>query len=406
MRVTSLLRKLLAVTSLFVENARWEGHTLVAQVRPRWRKPRCGECGRRGPQYDRQAPRRWRALSYGTVRVSLEYALRRVTCRACDGVRVEQVPWAARGSWFTHSFEELVAYMAQVTDKTAVTKLMGMSWEAVGNIVQRVVDSRMDANRLHAVRRIGVDEFSYRKRHRYLTVVVDHDAGRVIWCKEGRGADTLRAFFDELGQEGVERLESITMDMSGGYMKAVKDRVPKAKIVFDHFHVQKLAGDALDEVRREMWRSLKGTDEGKAIKGMRFVLLKKRWNLHRHEYQRLYTLQYTNKRLYRAYLLKDVLSDALTCPRPEDARKTLEDWLAWASRSKLKPFVRVARTIRENKEGVLAYVTERLTNGIVEGFNNRLRMVARRAFGFHSPEPLIAMYHLCAGRIALNPPLP
>jgi transposase len=321
-------------------------------------------------------------------------------------VRTEQVPWAPLGSRFTGEFEELVAYLAQVTDKTRVTELMGISWTTVGAIVERVVARRLDPARLEGLRRIGVDEFSYRKRHRYLTTVVDHDRRRVVWAAPGRSAETLGAFFEALGEERWAQLECVTMDMAGGYLKAVEERLPGVQIVFDRFHVQRLASDALDEVRREQLREIRGTEEGRELFRSRFALLKNPWNLTRDQKQKLSEVQRTNARLYRAYLLKETLAQALDYKQMWRARRALREWLAWASRSKLAPFVKAARTIREHFDGILAYIQERLTNGIVEGFNNKLRMIARRAYGFHTPPPLIAMLYLCCAGIVLDPPLP
>jgi transposase len=321
-------------------------------------------------------------------------------------VRTEQVPWASQGSRFTWDFEELTAYLAQVTDKTRVTELLGISWTTVGAIVERVVARRLDPSRLEGLRRIGVDEFSYRKRHRYLTTVVDHDRRRVVWAAAGRSAATLGAFFEELGEERCAQLECVTMDMAGGYIKAVEERLPEAQIVFDRFHVQRLASDALDAVRREQLREIRGTDEGRALFRSRFALLKNPWNLTREQKQKLSEVQRTNVPLYRAYLLKETLAQALDYKQPARAERALREWLAWASRSKLPPFVKAARTIRKHFDRILAYVRERLTNGIVEGINNKLRMIARRAYGFHSPPPLIAMLYLCCSGIKLDPPLP
>ena len=405
MRITTLLRRLIGVISLRVRAVGFEGGELVLGVAPRWRRPRCGACGRRAPGYDQSPARRWRHLGIGRLRIWLEYAPRRVRCRRC-GVRSEQVPWAAHGSRFTKDFEELVAYLAQVTDQTRVTELMGISWTTVGAIVERVVARRLDPSRLEGLRRIGVDEFSYRKRHRYLTTVVDHDRRRVVWAAAGRSAETLGAFFDALGDERCAKLECVTMDMAGGYIKAVEERLPEAQIVFDRFHVQRLASDALDEVRREQLREIRGTEEGRELFRSRFALLKNPWNLTRRETEKLRDVQRTNASLYRAYLLKETLAQALDYKQTWRAKRALREWLAWASRSKLAPFVKVARTIREHFDRILAYVRERLTNGIVEGFNNKLRMIARRAYGFHSPPPLIAMIYLCCGGITLDPPLP
>ena len=193
--------------------------------------------------------------------------------------------------------------------------------------------------------------------------------------------------------------------MAAGYIKAIEESLPQAQIVFDRFHVERLALDALDEVRRAMVREVKGTAEGKAIKGLRFLLLKNPYNLSSGQEQKLSAVQQTHRRLYRAYLLKETLAEALDQDDVDLARQLLRDWLSWASRSRLKPFVKTARTIRKHFEGILAYVQTRLTNGLTEGFNNKLRVIARRAYGFHSPQPLIAMLLLTCGGIQLKPPL-
>ena len=407
MRITTLFRKLLGVIRLFVDGVVFDVDGLSVQVRPRWKLPRCGECRQLAPGYDRSEPRRWKHLPWGRNTIWLSYTPRRVNCPRC-GVRTEYVPWAPHKSRFTWDFEELAAYMAQVTDKTHASKLMGISWEAVDGIVERVVERRLDPGRLDNLAFIGVDEFSYRKRHRYVTVVVDHARQRVVWAAKGRSAETLKSFFDLLGPERVKQIAYVTMDMSGGYIKAVQDAIPHAdkKIVFDRFHVQRLASDAVDEVRRSMMRLVQGTEEARAIKRTRFVLLKKPSSLTKDEKTRLSGVQRSNQRLYRAYLLKETLASALNYRQPKRAEDALRDWLAWASRSRLPAFVGAAKTIRKYFDGVIGYVRTRLTNGFVEGINNRLRMIARRAFGFHSAAALIAMLFLTNGGIKLEPPLP
>jgi len=404
-RITTVFRNLLAVTSMIVSAVELRSSGVVIYVRPRWRKPRCGVCGERVPGYDCKQSRRWRSIPFGRFSVLLAYAPRRVNCPRC-GVRTEALPWARHGTRFTKDFDEMVAYLAQITDKTTVTKLMGISWRAVGTVVERVVADKLDPQRLDDLRRIGIDEFSYRKRHRYVTVVADHDTARIVWAKEGKSAETLAAFFEELGPERAAVIEHVTIDMAGSYIKAVTEHVPDAEIVFDRFHVQQLASRAVDEVRRAQWRELKGTEEGKAIKGSRFALLKNPWNLRLSERRRLREVQRTNAPLYRAYLLKETLAKALDYRQPKRARRTLDAWLAWACRSRLEPFVKLSATIREHKESILAYIKHRLTNGLVEGINARTRMIARRAFGFHSAEALISMIQLCNGGIVLAPPLP
>jgi transposase len=318
---------------------------------------------------------------------------------------MERVPWAVGRTGFTEDFEELVAYLTQTSDKTTVTKLMGISWTTVGRITDRVVARRLDTKRLDDLVVIGIDEFSYRKRHRYVTVVVDHDRSRIVWAAEGKSSDTLGAFFKLLGKQRRGRILAATIDLGGAYIKALREWLPKAVIIFDRFHVQRLASDAVDEVRRDEVRRL-GGQAAASIKNSRFVLLKNPKNLNRAQRRKLSALQRTNRRVYRAYLLKETLAQAFEAPTREAAARELKDWAAWAMRSKLEPFKRLARTIRKHIDGILNYIETPYTNAVVEGFNNRMRMVARRAFGYHSARALIAMMFLCCGGVQLKPPLP
>ena len=406
MRVTKICRQLTGVESLYASDVALIDSGVVFSVRPRWRKPRCGGCGRRSAGYDRADGRYWRHLAVGATVIWLYYAPWRVDCRRC-GVTVEQVPWARHAGRFTWALEEFVAYMAHSSiNCTTISRLVGISWRAVAGIVHRVVAERVTDARLRGLRAIGVDEFSYRKRHRYLTVVVDHDTSQVVWAAKGRASEALAGLFEHLGEAGCAAIESVTMDMAGGYQKAVREHLPNARIVFDRFHVQRLSGDAVDEVRRSQVRDATDHASAQVIKRSRYALLKSPWNLSRREQQKLANIQANNKALFRARLLNDALADALEYRQPKRAREELDEWLAWASRSKLAPFVRLARTIRQHKEGILAYIDERLTNGLAEGINNRLRTITRQAYGFHSAEALIAMLYLCNGGIELNPPLP
>jgi len=407
MRMTTVLRRLLGVTKMFVQSAlfRRDG-TLVVDVRPTSRRSRCGQCSQVAPRYDRRYERGWRHLPWGRTSVELRYAPWRVDCPRC-GVLVEQVPWAPSGGRFSEAFEEMAAYLAQITDKTKVHRLLGIAWETVGSIIERVVERRLDPERLVGLRRIGIDEFSYKKRHQYLTTVVDHDRQRVVWSGKGRSAEALALFFELLGAEGCQAIEMVTIDLSAPYIKAVREGLPDAEIVYDRFHVQRLVTDALDQVRRDLMRELAtDPDEARAVKRTRFVLLMNPWNLSRAQRLKLSEVQRTNQRLYRAYLLKETLAQALDYRQPRRAQRALCAWLAWASRSRLRPFVKAARTIRKHLSGILAYIRTRLTNGLVEGLNGKIRVIARRAYGFHSHEALSAMIFLTCGGIQLDPPLP
>jgi transposase len=400
-----LLRRLLGVKALVVRGARFEPHGVEVEVRPRQRRARCGECGRPSPGYDTSPSRLWRHLSLGRTAFWLRYAPRRVLCRE-HGVKVERVPWAAHGSHFTYEFDEMTAWLAQRMDKTATCRLMGINWRTVGTVVQRVVQAKLDPSRLEELYIIGVDELSFRRHHEYVTVVVDHLKKRVVWVGEGKGEKTLQKFFDELGPERSQALTHVSMDLGAAYQAAVEARAPQAQKVFDRFHVQKLASEAVDTVRRQEVGLLGGTAEGRALKKSRWALLKNPWNLTQRQGEKLSEVARTNQRLYRAYLLKESLAKGLDYRQPGRAEQHLDGWAQWASHSKLKPFVKLSRTIRRFKQGILAYISTGLSNGLVEGLNNKIRLITRRAFGFHSAEALTAMIHLCCGGLSLTPPLP
>lgn len=350
------------------------------------------------------APSRWRHLDFAERKLFLEMARWRVSCKDC-GVVVEDVTWADPKARFTYKFEDQVTWLVQHCDKTTVSSLMRISWRTVGVIIDRTVERYREPIDWTQVTAIGVDELSYRKGHRYLTLVTDLDKGIFLSGKEGRKAETLNAFFEEIGEESCERIETVAIDMCRAFEASIEEKLSRAVIVYDRFHVQRLVTDALDETRREEWRRLKGTEEGKWIKHLRYALLKNPWNLTEKQGEKISNLQRTNQRIYRAYLLKESFADIFDCFNVAwAAKRRLTAWLAWAGRSRLQAFVRVARTIRERLAGILRYFESGYSNGPAEGLNNKARMATRQAYGFHSAGAVLAMINLrCTG---LTIPLP
>jgi transposase len=402
MRATTLLRYILDLKQTRVTGFDFSAVELRVDVAPSTRRARCGCCGRKCQACYDGRERQWQHLDFAGMKVVLRYRIRRVECPCC-GVTTEMVPWAEPGSWFTRDFEDTVALLAQKTDKTTVCQLTGVAWRTVGNIVRRVVDRRGPADQLDGLSHIGIDEISYKRHHHYLTLVTDHLSGHVVWVGVGRNAETLGEFFDQLGPERAARLQVVSVDMAQAYIDTVTKRAPNAKIVFDRFHVQRLAHDALDEVRREQMRELRGTDEASAIKKTRWALQKNPWNLSVPEHEKLATVQSTNRPLYRAYLLKETLCSVLDGRQPNVAKGKLEEWIAWATRSRLEPFRKVARTIQRYLDGIVEYVRTKLSNALSEGTNSKVRVITKRSYGFHDPLSLVAMIYLCCTGIGLRP---
>jgi transposase len=401
--------RLLGLQRAVVEDARIGiGGEVVVVARPVWReRDRCGLCRRRCPGFDLGGgPRRWRALDLGTTLAFVEAEAPRVSCRR-HGVVVCAVPWARHDARFTRAFEDQAAWLAVNTSKTAVAELMRVAWRTVGGIVERVAgEARREVDLLDGLRRIGIDEISHRKGQRYLTVVVDHDTGRLVWAAAGRDRKTIEAFFDELGETRCKQITLVSCDMAGWISGPVADRLPDAVRCVDPFHVVMLATDALDEIRREVWNDARRSGEitvAKDLKGARFALWKNPENLTDRQAAKLSTIQKTNARLYRAYLLKEQLRQIYRLP-PDAAIILLDAWIAWARRSRLPAFVKLARTITAQRPGILAAIEHGLSNARVEAINTQIRMITRRAFGFHSPGALIALAMLSLA--GLCPPLP
>jgi len=382
---------------------------VVAAVRPHHReRDRCGVCGRRSPGFDLgEGRRRWRAIDLGTTIAYLEADAPRVRCPE-HGVVVCAVPWARHGSRFTRAFEQQVAWLAVNTSGSAVAELMRIAWRSVGAICERVAqEAGRDQDLLAGLRRIGIDEISHRKGQRYLTVVVDHDTGRLVWAAPGRDKATVEAFFDALGEKRAKRLKLVSCDMAGWIEAVLVKRCPKAKRCVDPFHVIALATEALDKVRREVWndeaRRAGQADVARELKGARFALWKNPENLTERQEAKLADLERLNRPLYRAYLLKEQLRQIYRLG-PRAAVRLLDEWISWARRCRLKPFVKLARTITQQREGIVAAIRHGLSNARVEAINTQIRLIARRAFGFHSPQALISLAMLKLS--GLCPPLP
>jgi transposase len=384
-----------------------EGEVVVA-ARPIWReRDRCGVCRRRSPGFDLgEGRRRWRALDLGTTFAFVEAAAPRVTCRR-HGVVVCAVPWARHGSRFTCAFEDQVAWLAVNASKSAVAQLMRIAWRTVGGICQRVAaEAQQEVDLLAGLKRIGIDDISHRKGHRYLTVVVDHDTGRLVWAAAGRDRATVEAFLDALGEERCAQVELVSCDMASWISGPVAERLPNAVRCVDPFHVVQLATDALDEIRREVWNEARRAGQhqlARDLKGARFALWKNPEDLTTRQQTKLREIEQTNKPLYQAYLLKEHLRQIYRLP-VDHALNLLTAWLEWARDSKLAPFQRLADTITEQRAGIEAAIRHRLSNARVEAINTQIRLITRRAFGFHSADALIALTMLSLA--GLCPPLP
>jgi transposase len=393
---------------------------VVARVRPgRGVSRRCGRCGRKAPWYDRgEGRRRWRGLDWGTVQVVLEADAPRVNCPA-HGPTVVAVPWARHHAGHTLAFDDTVAWLAVACSKTAVCELMRIAWRTVGAIVARVwADTEKRVDRFANLRRIGIDEISYKRHHHYLTVVVDHDSGRLVWAAPGRDTATLRRFFNALGAERCAQITHVSADAADWIADVVAERCPAAIRCADPFHVVAWATEALDAERRRAWNDARALARGEAkwgrgrpakntaprpgherarkLKGARYALWKNPEDLTERQTAKLAWIAKTDTRLYRAYLLKEGLRHVFTV-KGEEGKQALDRWISWARRCRIPVFVELAGRIVRHREAIDAALDHGLSQGLIESTNTKIRLLTRIAFGFRSPEPLIALAMLALG---------
>jgi transposase len=401
-RVSTAFNRMLAIAGASVVQVAFTDDGVVVELRRRARRHRC-PCGRSASGYD-HSRRRWRHLDLAASKLWLEAEIWRVDCRACGRVRTEAVPWARPGARLSRDLEDVIAWLAQRTDKTSVCRLLRVSWQTVHAVVMRVVADHLDDRRLDGVFNLGVDEISYKRGHQYLTVIADHDSGRVLHVAKGRNQAALQGFFDELGPERCAQVRAISMDMARIWRAPVAANIPKAAICFDPFHVVRWTNEALDTVYKAHGKEHPSGVGDRDWRRTRYALRAGAERLDESHRELLNRLRRERYALWRAWELKERLRDLYRVIEPNDAKKHLRAWCRAASRSRLRPFVNLARRIRKHFDGIVAAVEHGLSNSRLEGINAKIRLINRRGYGHPNATSLAAMIHLCLGGITI--PLP
>ena len=376
MRVTTAFKRLLRLDGVNVTDVTFATTVVTVTVVLRRRRLVCPHCGHTINSRDDTRPvsSRWRHLDLGVWRVEIRAGLRRLVCPT-HGVLTEGVPFARPGANLTRDFDDLLAWLATRTDKTSVARLCRVSW---------------------------------RKHHRHLTLVVDHDRHCVVWEAKDKDAATLDGFFTELGDTRTAHIEAVSLDLGPAFLKSVGDNATQAVVCADPFHCVKLVGDALDEVRRALWRQLRRLPDpafAKEFKGCRWALLKNPGDLTDTQATQLAALKRSRGGIWRAYEMKEQFRAIFAGDlERHQAAAMLDAWCNRAQRSRLEPFIKAARTIRQRRDLILNAVEHGISNGRVEGLNTKVRLIIRRAYGFHSADATLALVMLGAGPINLQLP--
>ena len=438
----TLCKKLLNVKNCVVESvntytaADGADRIRIAARPSRWHADDCPVCHRKCPRYDSKCktPRIWRGLDWEGIIVEVEYRTHRIACPE-HGVLVADVPWAYPDSGFTKNFDLTVGWLAVYLPKSAVAEYMRIDWETVGRCVHRTLnDIEPDrTRRLDGLVNIGIDETSYKKGHKYITVIVNHDTNTVVWASKGHGKTVLEAFYRQLSKEQLACIKIVTGDGAKWITECVDEFTPECERCVDPFHVVEWAMEALDEVRREAWREAheeakrlakenpgkrgrpkkddpaaaavrEAKEKAEEIKGAAYALGKASERLTENQQARLEMIAGTDPRLHRAYRMKERLRLLLKIQDVDEAAAELERWLWWASHSRIPAFKELYKKIKRHKKHILNTIRLGMSNARVEAINNKIKLIIRKAYGFRNIENMLDMIYLVCSDLRI--PLP
>ncbi len=344
---------------------------------------RCSACGSRDVTSRGHAERQFVSLPIGCRKTSVILPIPRVECRACGLVRQVEVPFAEPRRSYTKSFERYVLELSRSMTILDVAHHVNVGWDLVKEIQKRDLSRRYAKPKLKHLRAIAIDEIAVAKGHRYLTVVLDLESGAVVFVGDGKGADALKPFWKRLRPSGA-KVQAVAMDMSGAYQAAVRSNLPRAKIVFDHFHVVKLFNEKLSNLRRALYHEATEVQHKAVLKGTRWLLLKNAENLDekQDEKQRLKEALALNEPLAVAYYMKEDLRRFWQQPGKRFATTFLDGWIRRAEASGIKMPQQMAKTLAAHRSGLLAYYDVMISSGPMEGTNNKIKTMKRQAYGF------------------------
>jgi len=375
-------------------------------VKPYKNGCRCPECGRRGTIIRQRAePRFWRDIPVGPWSVWLMYWPREIRC-ATHGRVTEQVPWAGTGARVTYRFEYLMLRYCQIMAQNSAAQLLRVPTSTLSDLLHRSIQTLREGHRIRGLKAIGIDEVAYHKGHKYATLVYDLERACVVWVGQGKGRETIDQFFNEaLSDYQKAQIQTACCDMSQAYIGAINEHCPHAKLVLDRFHIVKALNDAVDEVRKQQWRQACRAERG-AIKGVRWLLYRHSSTRSRRDTRALKTLEKHNRRIYRAWQLKDEFEHFWTFKATWAAERFLKRWTKTALLSRLEPIRNFVKTLRKHQSAVIAFIDTGVTNAIAEGFNRIVKIVKNRASGYRNLEAFTDMIYLTVGDLDLPGQIP
>lgn len=367
-------------------------------VKPYKNGCRCSKCGRRGKKIasSTRTSRQWSDLNSCGSKIVLHYKPNEIRCPTHGRIQ-ESIPWAAPNATVTYRFEYQLLRLAATMPQKQVADLMKMNPSTLSGILHRSIERHRNGHQIKGLKRIGIDEISYKKGHKYLTVVYDLDRSCVVWIGKGKGRDTIDEFFENtLSKRQCAAIVEGCCDMSEAYVGAIEDHCKNARLVIDRFHVAKALNAAMDEVRKEEWREANG-EERQALKGLRWILFKHHGNRTKGDTRKLNALKKSNRRIHRAWVLKDEFNLVWEYSYRGAAEKFLKGWCTSALRSRLEPLRKFVATVRRHQERILSFVGSGASNAIAEGINRVIRQIKNWASGFRNIDHFMNLIFLRKG---------
>lgn len=384
---TSILYHGFGIVGYRYVKTRYQGKAIIFTICHRRERLYCPVCRSRNVTLRGKTTRRFRTFPVGFKVIFLELEVQRVGCLECRRVRQVSLGFADPRFTYTHAFERYALELSKHMTIQDVARHLSVSWDVIKDIQKRDLTKRFAKPGLKHLKTIAIDEIAVRKGHQYLTVVMDMDSGAIVFVGNGKGADALVPFWKRLKRAQAD-IQAVAMDMSPAYTSAVSANLPKAAIVFDHFHVIKLFNDQLSNLRRELYHEAKDVLQKKVLKGTRWLLLKNPENLNaaKAEKDRLKEALQLNHPLSCAYYLKEDLRQIWFQKSKDRAHRVLADWVKRAESSGIKMLVKFSKTIASFRSGILAYYDYRISSGALEGTNNKIKTMKRMAYGFRDME--------------------
>ena len=437
--VNTLCKSVLNVKNTVIENCKLYSDVdgvkhIRIKARPnKWHENDCPFCHKSCPVYDQHSskPTTWRGLDWGGVLVEVEYQTHRIICPE-HGVYVAEVPWAYPGSRFTKDFDLTVAWFASYLPRSTTSYFMRVDWETVGRCVNRALHDLEPerSRRLNGLVNIGIDETSYKKGHKYITVIVNHDTNTVVWAAEGHGKSVLEKFYKQLTPEQLSSIKVVTGDGAKWITECVNEYTPECARCVDAFHVVEWAMTALDNIRKDIWHDayseykqvkkenprskgrpkkddpelaiVKATKaKADEIKGSAYALGKAPEHLTEKQQLRVNLIASQNPRLYRAYLLKEQLRLLLKLTDVDEAEAELKRWLWKASHSRIPAFKELYQKIKCHKTHILNTIRYGMSNARIEATNNKIKLIIRKAYGFRDIQNMLDMVYLVCSDIRI-----